>query len=68
MEIIIAVAILAVAILQLFGKPFKIEITHHSKVDDGIISLEEEPKGNSEEVPKEIAQVFQEMIGVMNDE
>lgn len=70
MEIIILAVLLIVAVLQLIGRPFKIEITHRNKVEGNtMISVEEEePTKEKDAKEKEIAQVFQEMLGVMNDE
>lgn len=70
MEIIILAVLLIVAVLQLIGRPFKIEITHRNKVEGNtMISVEEEESTKEKDAKeKEIAQAFQEMIGVMNDE
>ena len=73
MEIIILAILLIIAVLQLIGRPFKIEITHRNKVEGETMLSAEEPtkeEDNKEEdnKEKEITQVLQEMMGVMNNE
>ena len=69
MSIIIACILLVIAVLQLFGKPIKIEITH--KVPEAKLVKVEEPndkEDNQDQDNKEIAEVLQDMLGVMDVE
>lgn len=69
MSIIIACVLLVIAVLQLFGKPIKIEITH--KVPEAKLVKVEEPndkEDNQDQDNKEIAEVLQDMLGVMDVE
>ena len=69
MSIIIACVLLVIAVLQLFGKPIKIEITH--KVPEAKLVKVEEPndkEDNQNQDDKEIAEVLQDMLGVMDVE
>lgn len=69
MSIIIACVLLVIAVLQLFGKPIKIEITH--KVPEAKLVKVEEPndkEDNQNQDNKEIAEVLQDMLGVMDVE
>ena len=69
MSIIIACVLLVIAVLQLFGKPIKIEITH--KVPEAKLVKVEEPndkEDNQDQDDKEIAEVLQDMLGVMDVE
>lgn len=68
MSIIIACILLVIAVLQLFGKPIKIEITH--KVPEAkVVKVEDkEDEEEKEAKDREIAEALQDMIGVMNVE
>ena len=68
MEIIILAILLIIAVLQLIGRPFKIEITHRNKVEGETMLSSEEPTKEEDNKEKEITQVLQEMMGVMNNE
>ena len=68
MEIIILAILLIIAVLQLIGTPFKIEITHRNKVEGETMLSSEEPTKEEDNKEKEITQVLQEMMGVMNNE
>lgn len=66
MSIIIACGLLVIAVLQLFGKPIKIEITH--KVPEAKVVKVEDKEDNQNQDDKEIAEVLQDMLGVMDVE
>ena len=68
MEIIILAILLIIAVLQLIGRPFKIEITYRNKVEGETMLSSEEPTKEEDNKEKEITQVLQEMMGVMNNE